>query len=626
MAVIVRGYQYYDLKNPVEAWSPGAAAFLGGQTLSDWGLPSTGIGIGMRTAYSIGLSNITLSGGTTLYNMSVPQSLPVVDNVRTDTESQSISTLIYNPVFIGKITEGGSIALCMYVKPDNNPTPQTCFYLAAKKYEQTPDGAEQSARITWTYSNYAGSDPEYQRTGIENPDFSQYPLIKMYRTTIEEKEFYIIAVGVNAANQPVISSGMYLGTVFYAIPCVWFEDRIPVPYVGPVSKESVEASFMPAAEKSDSIYSRTGYDDNPYGVNLGSGIKLIFPAQQPDDSILPKNMQDIINGIYRGRAEGFLNQASQTIAQVIGGNSNRPADEISAILNGILTTHSIPDIYDRSSGGHGYASASTSFRSIAGYEITDQDLTVTTPGSKTIFREYYSSPRGIDPCLNCFLDYEPYTSMILKLPFFPPLSLEPSAVYGNAIQCTYTIDILTGLLSVDVAIVESGKSYIISTMQQNVKTSIPIMGQGAQAGALEKITSGVMSTMGSLCSGSTNLSGYMGMLGAIDTVSKSSTGVAVGKYSTDGLGAYLSPRSAYLIITHPEAAIPASEIDGAPVGNFLQEIGMAASLGGKVKDFKHPAGYAHGFASFYAADLSSVPCTEQEKQELSSLLREGVMI
>lgn len=602
MPVIVRGFQYYDLTNPIEAYQPGAAAFLGGQTLSGWGLPSTGNGIGIRTAYAIGLSNITLSGGATLYNMSVPQTLPTIDNVRTDTTSQSISTLIYNPVFIGKISEGGSIALCMYVKPDNNPTPQTCFYLTAKKYEQTPNGAAQSERLTWSYTNYAGSDPEYQRTGIENPDFAQYPLIKMYRTTIEEKEFYVVAVGVNAANQPVISSGMYLGTVFYAIPCVWFKDRLPIEYIGPEAEPDPETGFDVQPENVDAVEWAKISDTNPYGVNTNDGgLTVLLPS---------KSQYSAIAGlIYRGYSEGFFNSISQFFSSIVGGNTHRAAEEVNIILQGILSLHTVPKITT-------YNTTTQKFETISGYLVANP-VSINSPGSQTVFEVTKTIP-SIAARMGSFLDYEPYTRITLKLPFFNPVEIPASDFWefgtnqSKQISCRYIIDILSGLLHVDVKI----KEHLIFSMSTSVKTEIPIIGSGSNGGNLAAITKAISSTAElAKVSGGNPITGAAGIvsggLSVAETVSTIHEGVTIGKGGFSGLAPMLEPRQAYLIITTPKAAIPK---------NHISQIGMMSKTG--YDSFAS----LKGWNVFESIDLSAVDAPQEIKQDIINRLRQGVFI
>lgn len=597
---------------------PGAAAFFGDlASWSNWGSVN-----GIPYKYSINPADIVLSGGAAIYDFKVPYNLPIIDDPNTEYDMASSwqyeTRKVWNPYFIN-IENDRNRSWVLSIRCVFNASTGYSQYIASLEvYTQTPFGQPKSDRTSWSYSDYCtiGGMQEY------NPDYSQ---IKVYRGTIEEIECYFFVLNVKANGET--SAAL---TRIMAIPISYFGGRIPEPYVGPVSEESVAASFVPVTERHDEITSRTNYDVNPYGVNTGSGIKVIFPNVLQNHSVYNGNMQQIINGIYRGSATGLINMATQYIAEMTGGNSARPQDEIQVILNGIFSAHSIPIIFPP--GSAGYETNATQFKSICGYDILLNQIDVTSPGQKTIF-EYTYTTDTIEQRLNCFLDFEPYTDITMKLPFFPAMSLQPSMLYGNRLKITYKIDVLTGVLSADVAIIYFGKEVIISTIQQNVKTSIPIMGAGATDGALNKIATSaisLISSFGSVTHGSgedatTGLTFNAGaaagaILTGADAISRAGTAVPIGKKSVDGLGVYLSPRTAYLIITHPEAAIPASNEDGRIIGSFLDTFGMAASLGGKVGDF------AGGYASFSSVDLSGFEATEAEKDAIRSALFEGVMV
>lgn len=569
----------------------------------------------------LGIDTITFSGGSDIWDDRLPQTRPTGDNIESDPVSQAPGVArIYNPLFIGHDEDYG---YCLSISCNDSGSE---YEISLCKYSQDP---KTGTRDTWNY--YVGVYDWNPYWALTSNPLENAPLIKQYRVTVWENDYFLLAVGIKPDGTYDRGDLTHAGSLFILIPVDYYSEKLETPYVGPVSKESVEASFMPTEERHDEILSRSNYDDNPYGVNSGSGIKLIFPNVLQDQSVYSGNMQQIINGIYRGSATGFINMATQYIAEQVGGNSARAASEVSVILNGILSAHSLPLIYPAGSSTT-YATNATQFQTICGYDVLLNQIDVTSPGQKTIFEYTYIPPR-IEPCLNCFLDFEPYTQITLKLPFFPSMSLPPSLIYGNNLKITYKIDVLTGILSADVSVIYFGREFIISTVQQNVKTSIPIMGAGGQDGALQKISSSAISLISSFGSSQyqsgdemkTGLSLNAGaaagaILTGADAISKAGTAVPVGKMSVDGLGVYLSPRSAYLIITHPEAAIPAREEDGVITGSFLDTFGMAANLGGIVSDF------TGGFASFSSVDLSGFDATEEEKAAIRSALLEGVYV
>lgn len=598
MAAILNIFSDPACTVPGQALVPGAAAFLGETAdISNWPQQN-----GIPYKNNVTPAEIVFSGGAVLYDYAIPQGLPVegAENTAFDWTTQQQIAKIWNPFFMGR---DGNIAYCLSIScisPETTPQ----YILRIYSYVQSPENLEES-RTSWEYTQvFALGGNQFYETPFTS--------LKVYRGTISEQEFYIVALNVKSDNEA--DAGL---TRLVAIPVSFFNGRIPEPYVGEQAEDDSETAFLPpeGGEWHDSITTRTNYDVNPYGVNQGGGLEVIFPTVSSGGTIYPLGLQYIINGIYRGQAEGILNSINQAIADVTGGNANRPAEEVQAIISAIISLHSVPVIFPTGTAGS-YASVATTFQTVSGYEVTWLALSVTSPGQKTIFEWVYTTDI-ISRRLNCFLDYEPFTSLTLKLPFFPTLQLPPSAVFGHRLQISYKIDILTGLLSADISTTDDGGTYyILTTMQGNVKTAIPIMGQGAQNAVLEKITGAIVSTAKNGQSGAIS-----GALSVGDELAKSAHGVAVGDMSVDGLGAYLSPRAAYLICTHPVAAIPASyDAQGAIVGNFIDTVGMASNLGGKVGDF------AGGFASFSAVDLSGVPCTDDEKREILRRLAEGVYL
>lgn len=620
-----RDWRCTQIATPI---STGRAAIIGSAAeKSRWGEYNYQSPLGyIYSAFGrdLGTDKITFSGGSVIWDNRLEQTRPTGSNIEKDQIRNDIIDYIYNPLFIGHDEDFG---YCLAI---NSNDVGTEYDIQLCRYTQQP---KEGNRETWQYQIESQGyfwNPRWA-TSAENFGLDTYPLIKQFRVTIWNTDFFLIAVGVDDSGDYYRGDLTHRGALFILIPAEYYSEKLETPYVGPVSKESVEASFMPMEERHDEILSRTNYDENPYGVNSGSGIKLIFPNVLQDQSVYSGNMQQIINGIYRGSATGFINMATQYIAEQVGGNSARAASEVSVILNGILSAHSLPLIYPAGSSTT-YATNATQFQTICGYDVLLNQIDVTSPGQKTIFEYTYTPPR-IEPCLNCFLDFEPYTQITLKLPFFPSMSLPPSLIYGNNLKVTYKIDVLTGILSADVAVIYFGREFIISTVQQNVKTSIPIMGAGGQDGALQKISSSAISLISSFGASSYQSGDEMqtgtsfnagaaagAILTGADAISKAGTAVPVGKMSVDGLGVYLSPRSAYLIITHPEAAIPAREEDGVITGSFLDTFGMAANLGGIVSDF------AGGFASFSSVDLSGFDATEEEKAAIRSALLEGVYV
>lgn len=566
---------------------------------------------------------ITLSGGSAIYDCSIEQTIPYADEVETDTKSNLITTEIYNPFFISHDGENNaSYALSIWAKPTTTQV-YKWFDLRIYYYTQTPEDATLNTRETWNYNDeYNVVTPLsellylYQSPAQWDTNMRQ---IKMYKLTLSENEYYMFVFGVSAIGKYNDgSTGITAGTTFIAIPVDYFKDKEPKPWVGPTSEDDSEEGFAPpeGGEWHDSISTYEDHSNNPYLANNGSGLKIILPGWDTtggQPSVF-NHLSNILNGIYRGSSDSFLNMVGQEIISQADGNVTRPIDEIQAICNGIVCCHTLPVIRE---GYTSYITSATSFLTISGYNVLLNQIDVGSPGQQTVFRQTFITDY-ITPRLNCFLDYEPYTSIVLKIPFLPPISLPPSAVYNHRLHIIFKIDILTGFLHCDVMIMGNGyneNSYIYTTLEQNIKTDVPIMGAGGQSGVIGKIVSG----LGGLVS-KNPISMISSGLGLVDSISRINEATVAGKETFDGLSPYFASRDAYLIITHPKAAIPAAKEDGQLSGTFLKEVGMAANLGLKVSQC------AGGWSKFSSVDLSTVDAPQEVKEDIIARLREGVYI
>lgn len=601
MAIIQQGlFIDPDCTQLAQAWDVGAAAATGSAAaLNFWpefqpGLyhPWGEVPRGIFTS-SVPAGEVTLSGGGTIYSRAVPQTWPTRGALAEDWVNEGETGKIYNALFLGRTNEEaeedrGSIWLSI-ISPD---TDSRVWRIRMGVYTETK--GQDGTRETW---NYFGKNFDID-TSMYFTDQGGYPQVKAFRLFVEESEFILIAFGVSASNE--VPTGQ---SSFVLIPLDYFKIKESRPWAGGDSESNSEEAYTPTEKYNDDIPPRdlTG-KTNPYGFNGGNGLRLAV--------ITYNQYAEILQGIYSGTAEGLLNKVAQQFYSLTGGNDHRQADEIQSIVSAVLCCHLIPRIVT-------YGSGTAGMQTIAGYHIFGQssgggvsmEIVIT---SGTIFS--YNTPlQQITPRLNSFLDFEPYTSITLHLPFMASVNLVPSAVYGNYLFVHYSIDIYTGVLSADVIIHEpGGREYIVTTQQANIKTEIPIMGNGANGAPLANIASSVL---GVARSGSVEMAAAAGAITAADELSKASTGVAVGKNTIEGIGAYLSPRSAYLIITRPNPANPASK----GKAGFLEMEGGTAHLSGNVGDFT-------GYAEFSEVRLDGFAATDAEKAEIERLLKGGVYV
>lgn len=636
MAFVTGFYGKGNFSQAVLNLDPGLISISSGSSYSNpanWGkfgnadFPGTGNGAFYYKTIAkedvrAGTTGIQLSAGGILYSMTSSGQAEQLSNryFTTDTLSNSSAVEIKNALLCGEFDASDDpedpniqsiwIQLIVSAEPEDPSDPNEIYgriSISAGSYTQTK---EDDQRTAWNYRG--GSwNPSGVLTDYIFRKGTVFNEVRFYKGSIfnDGMDFYVFAFGVyedtmNNTGDLAASSASYL----IAIPCKVFKDFIPRPYVGPVSSESAAASFVPSEEYRGSWGSREIENKNPYGFNAGYGLRLAM--------IDFSTYGVILQGIYTGVSASFWNAATQLIEKAVGGNGHRPAEEIQPITQGVLCCHVLPSLVS-------YGSAAGKINTISGYKLFGVVELPVVNCSDTIF-EYIPTVlnQPITQRLNSFLDFEPFTEITLHLPFMGDISIPPSLLYGNTLSFHYWIDIFTGIVNCDVIINEVDRHYIFSTQQAQIGADLPIFGAGSNSGILQQVAQGVgclsRAQSASLRTGESaaretksELAGAAAAgMAAINEVSKAGQGVPVGRNSVEGIGNYLSPRQAYLIISRPQPSVPEY---------FLELSGSVANNSGLVKKFT-------GYAEFSDVDLSDIDATDAEKREILALLKGGVFV
>lgn len=212
-------------------------------------------------------------------------------------------------------------------------------------------------------------------------------------------------------------------------------------------------------------------------------------------------------------------------------------------------------------------------------------------GSFTI-GEYYGS----------YLDYAPYTKVVLMLPYIGECKLNTDEVMNKTIDVTYRFDVSTGTC---VAFVKVDGS-LLYTFNGMAVASIPISANGWGS-----MISGLLSMpIKAVAVGASTGTGPMGTIAAASALSVMSmkeeishTGNLIGSAGLMGI------QKPYLIITRPRQVIPANQNSYTGYPSFMTE-----SLGS-----------LSGYTEVEQCHLEHVPATGEELAEIEQLLKEGVL-
>ena len=219
----------------------------------------------------------------------------------------------------------------------------------------------------------------------------------------------------------------------------------------------------------------------------------------------------------------------------------------------------------------------------------------------------------IEPTHNNFLDYEPYTSLSLYLPFCGSCNLDANLFVGKTVNVNYYFDIFSG----DVIANVYANGTLYKTLSGNFTISQPITSQnvGLQKDTVIKgavgVATNMLGTAGFAMSG--NISGALsGAVGA--TISSISTYThlnGISPVATKGGGGRSIFYTCKNIILYKSTAI--------------ENHGAYEKYKGKVCNYDSKLSECHGYTVVNNPHLE-IKCTNTEKDEITKLLEQGVIL
>lgn len=212
-------------------------------------------------------------------------------------------------------------------------------------------------------------------------------------------------------------------------------------------------------------------------------------------------------------------------------------------------------------------------------------------GSFTV-GEYYGS----------YLDYAPYTKVVLMLPYIGECRLNTDEVMNKTIDITYRFDVSTGTC---VAFVKVDGS-LLYTFNGMAVASIPLSANGWGS-----MISGLISMpIKAVAAGAMLGAGPVGVMGAAAATSVMSMKEEISHTGNlTGSAGLIGIQKPYLIITRPRQVIPSNQNSYTGYPSFITE-----SLGS-----------LSGYTEVEQCHLEHVPATGEELAEIERLLKEGVL-
>lgn len=357
----------------------------------------------------------------------------------------------------------------------------------------------------------------------------------------------------------------------------------------------------------------TGYTDNlteksdidNYTYDYGMGHEVPDRKPVPDDEDELDDSEMTLNGNGNSFIKWFAVTGQNLLSLIDSFNSETvPAGFVP--LDHIVGVYQAPfNIPDFSNCG----SLANIF--VGKYDTNVQGMPLLNQGSYSTTGIIAS--KYIDHTHNNFLDYEPYTSLSIYLPYCGSCNLDANLFVGKTVNVEYFFDIFSG----DVIANVYANKTLYKTLSGNFTISQPITSQnvGLQKDTVIKGAVGVATNMlgmaGFAMSG--NISGALsGAVGA--TISSISTYThlnGISPVATKGGGGRSIFYTCKNIILYKSTAI--------------ENHGAYEKYRGKVCNYDSKLSECHGYTVVDNPHIE-IRCTNTEKDEIKNLLEQGVIL
>lgn len=198
-----------------------------------------------------------------------------------------------------------------------------------------------------------------------------------------------------------------------------------------------------------------------------------------------------------------------------------------------------------------------------------------------------------------YLDYEPYTEVILYLPFVGICNLSANDVIGNSVNVRYNIDVFTGSCIAYVTVARKNSQRTMYSYEGNCSADLPL-------------SSGYNGTL---------IAGLLGVISVIATKNPANFNTSIGRanigtsglqYSGSFASSYgaMSCKTPYIVIKRPvqKKVEKYDAIYGFPAHKMVR------------------IGNCHGYVKCIDVNVKSDKATNTEKEEIASLLKSGVYV
>lgn len=218
------------------------------------------------------------------------------------------------------------------------------------------------------------------------------------------------------------------------------------------------------------------------------------------------------------------------------------------------------------------------------------------------------------------LDYSPYVQASIFLPFIGERPLDADDIMDSTITLSYIIDLFSGACTANIVCSKSitksrnaayNKSRLLYSFNGNCSCNIPYTSANYN-NMLQSLVTAIGVGATAIATKGASLAGAAGIAqaGALVQSVTNEKPVINKAGNMGGTSGFMGQRTPYLIIKWPNQCRPK---------DVNAEIGQPSYLRGQLK-------YYHGFTRVHETFLEGLPCTEQERTEIDTLLKAGIIL
>lgn len=497
---------------------------------------------------------------------------------------------------------------------------------------QFPDRSSITPHYSWTDENGQGYDRNYkirQRYCITGNDSNSwqnmnvgYNMPHVFVHYVENGvDFYGVALIQfdtfdTETNTPIAIAVSALDSAWWGASIIpggesgagtWGNNTVPTVNDGTFSSTSNSVKPDNANYSTTAIQTRV----NTALTGLFSGLTGVYSIYLLDtasgQSISFTELTRIYNVLYASGNDKFLTRYLQSMYNP---------------LSAVIAMHLIPYQFTASAL---FGATVKKQLTISGYNVSTA-ISATTPPEYNILKPL---GRVVFPRLDMpkyfggFADFAPYTQCILHLPFIGAIELKTNAIAHGSITVEYLCDMISGNVTARISCTDNTgeNTQYVHTASGNCAYNLPLFTMNQNGDAVGKLLSGGAGIVsGALTGNPVNVAtGIAGVVGSAIESSFSPRSTQISG-NMGGNNMLMSNLDIWLEIVRPVWVenMYYQKLNGIPadMSNCIADSGQSVNLG-----------FAYdGFLQIEKIDLDNVPCTEQEKQEIETLLKQGVFI